>query len=63
VLKRNESNNLYARNIYYFDWPLGGKKNYSYFAYFPEMAQDNRAGLEIATESELILKYIPEWLW
>jgi hypothetical protein len=40
-----------------------GKKYYGFFTYFPDMARDNRSGLEIATDPELIKMYIPNWLF
>ena len=62
ILKPNESNNLYARAVYSMDFQLD-KKYYGYFTYFPDMARENRSGLEIATDPELIKKYIPDWLF
>ena len=63
ILKPNTSNNLFIRNVYTIDLVPETKKNYNYFTYFPEMARDNHSGLEIATNPELIKKYIPDWMF
>jgi len=54
----NTTNNLYLRNVYTFDFIPVTKKNYNYFTCFPEMAREKYAGFEIATNPELIRKYI-----
>jgi hypothetical protein len=63
ILEPNKSNNLYVRNVYTIDLIPETKKNYGYFTYFPEMAQNNHSGLEIATNPELIRRYIPDWMF
>jgi hypothetical protein len=62
VLKQNQTNNLYVRMLYATDYSIG-RKSYSYFTFFPEMAENNHTGLEIATNPELIRKYIPDWMF
>jgi hypothetical protein len=62
VIKPNRTNNLYARNVYTINLvpPLG--KNYNYFRIVPDLARENLTGLEVATNPELIEKYIfPLW--
>jgi len=59
----NTTNNLYLRNVYSIDFIPVTRKNFNYFAYFPEMAKEGHTGLEIATNPELIMKYIPEWIY
>jgi len=56
----NTTNNLYLRNVYSIDWIPVTRKNYNYFTYFPEMAKEKHTGFEIATNPELIRKYIPK---
>jgi len=56
----NTTSNLYLRNVYSIDFIPVTRKNYHYFTYFPEMAKEGRTGLEIATNPELILRYIPD---
>jgi hypothetical protein len=63
VILPNKTNNIYLRNVYSMDWVPKVKKNYNYFTYFPEMAKGNYSGLEIATNPELIRKYIPDWMY
>jgi hypothetical protein len=63
VITPNKTKNLYLRNIYTIDWIPVTKKNYRYFTYFPEMAEERHAGLEIAVNPELIRKYIPSWMY
>jgi len=59
----NTTKNLYLRNVYSIDFIPVTRKNYNYFTYFPEMAKEGRTGLEIATNPELIMKYIPERIY
>jgi len=64
VLKQNETNNLYVRNVYTIDYMTNSgnpEKNYNYFRIVPKLARDNISGLELATSLELISKYIPNW--
>jgi len=56
----NTTNNLYLRNVYTIDNIPVTRKNYNYFSTFPEMAKEGHTGFEIATNPELIRKYIPE---
>jgi hypothetical protein len=58
----NRTKNLYLRNVYSIDNIPVTRKNYRYFTYFPEMAEEKHTGLEIAVNSELIRKYIPDWM-
>jgi hypothetical protein len=44
-------------SIYLFTYSGKPENHYSYFAYVPEMAENNLSGLEIATNPELALKY------
>lgn len=65
VLEQNKTNNLYIRNVYgiaFITFSGNPEKNYNYFSIVPELAQDNISGLELATNLELIRKYIPDWL-
>jgi len=59
----NTTNNLYLRNVYTIDYIPVTRKNYNYFTYFPEMAKEKHTGFEIATNPELIRKYIPNNLY
>jgi hypothetical protein len=61
VLKPQTPNSLYARIVWSMDFSIN-RKYYSFFTFFPDMAQDNVSGLKIATDLELIRKYIPDWL-
>jgi len=54
----NRTNNLYVRNVYYINYMDGGGKDYLYFSIVPELARENLSGLEVATNPELIEKYI-----
>jgi hypothetical protein len=63
VITPNRTNNLYLRNVYTIDNIPVTRKNYDYFTYFPEMAQKNHSGLEIAVNPELLRKYIPDHLY
>ena len=61
IKEPNKTNNLYVRNVYSIDVITdSGKpeKNYGYFSIVPEMARENLSGLEVATNPELIEKYI-----
>jgi len=58
----NKTKNMYLRNVYSINNIPTTKKNYHYFANFPEMAEKNHSGLEIAANPELIRKYIPNWM-
>jgi len=59
----NTTKNLYLRNVYSIDIIPVTRKDYNYFTNFPEMAKEGHTGLEIATNPELIMKYIPEWIY
>jgi hypothetical protein len=65
IKEHNKTNNLYVRNVYTIDVisNTGPKKNYGYFHFFPEMAQENLSGLDIVMNPELIKKYIPDWMY
>jgi hypothetical protein len=63
VLEPNKSNNLYVRTVYSMSYQPEISKYYGYFTYFPDMARENHSGLEIATNPELIKKYIPDWMF
>ena len=60
----NTTNNLYIRTVYSIDFVTSSgkpEKNYGYFSIVPELAHENISGLELATNPELIRKYIPDW--
>ena len=66
INKPNMTNNLYVRSVYTIDYMINSEKpekNYRYFYYFPKMARENHSGLDIATNPELIKKYIPDWMF
>ena len=63
IKEPNRTNNLYVRNVYTIDVIPKPEKNYGYFSYFPEMVRENHSGLDIATNPELIKKYIPDWMF
>jgi hypothetical protein len=66
INKPNMTNNLYVRSVYTIDYMTNSgkpEKNYGYFRCFPEMARENHSGLDIATNPELIKKYIPDWMF
>ena len=61
IKEPNRTNNLYVRNVYTIDVITNSgkpEKNYGYFSIVPEMAQKNLSGLDVATDPELIEKYI-----
>ncbi len=62
IKEPNRTNNLYVRNVYTMDVIPELRKNYSYFQYFPEMAQEDHSGLDIVMDPELIKRYIPDWM-
>jgi len=64
IKERNKTNNLYVRNVYSIDVITDSgrpEKNYGYFRIVPEMAREKLSGLDVATNLELIRKYIPDW--
>ena len=66
IKEPNRTNNLYVRNVYTIDVITDSgqpEKNYGYFHYFPEMAQENHSGLDIVMNPELIKRYIPDWMY
>ncbi|MDR0476193.1 MAG: hypothetical protein LBH43_21325 [Treponema sp.] len=61
VIEPNRTNNLYVRNVHTIDFITdSGKpeKNYDYFKIVPDLARENISGLDVATNPELIEKYI-----
>jgi len=66
IKEPNKSNNLYVRRLYMIAFMTNSgqpEKDYGNFRYVREMAQANHSGLEIATNPELIKKYIPDWMY
>ena len=61
IKEPNMTNNLYVRNIYSIDVITNSgrpEKNYRHFNIVRKMAQENLSGLDIVTNTELIIEYI-----
>ncbi|MDR0444014.1 MAG: hypothetical protein LBH44_11480 [Treponema sp.] len=61
IKEPNRTNNLYVRNVYSIIHNPGNVnkwKDYGYFEIVPDLARENLTGLDVATNPELIEKYI-----
>jgi hypothetical protein len=65
IKEPNRTKNLFMRSIYSMDYVTSSgkpEKNYDYFNIVPELAKENIPGLDLATDPDLIRKFIfPLW--